>query len=250
MRRKDGEPGQVGIWGWCYQALVLLGGGVTDIRGSIGGNTFARSAAGNYVRSRIKPVNPRSPDQNTRRANMAYLTKYWSSGLTEQQRTDWRGYATATSWTNKLGQSITINGLAAFVRLNVLHMLIPSVVVADAPEASGHGGGVTFTFSAESDTTKIQLDEPGGAFDKDENGHEGWLFMGIPAEVGKLSIPKGFKYIGRFWGSLGAPLSFPLEFDAAYTMTSGQRITCRVMYNDPQHRVSGPFWNQQIAAPS
>ncbi len=231
-------------------ALIMLGGGVTDIRGSMAGNTFSRSAAGNYVRSRKKPVNSRSPDQNARRANVAYLTKYWSGTLTEQQRVDWRAYAQASTWTNKLGQSITINGLAAFLRLNALHRLTFSTVIADAPLASGHAGGVTFTFTAETDTSKIQMAEPGGSFDKDTDVHELWFFMGIPAEAGKISIPKGFKHIGGVRGDVGAPPAFPLEIPAAYTMTAGQRVTIRAMFRDENQRVSGPHWYQQVAAPS
>lgn len=228
-------------------ALVMLGGGVTDIRGSIGGTTFSRAAAGNYARSRKKPVNPRTPLQNSRRAEVAYLTKFWSNELTEQQRTDWRAYVQGTSWTNKLGQAIEINGLAAFIRLNVFHRMIPSVVIANAPTAMGHGGGVTITFTPEWDTTKIQLDEPGGAFDKAIDIQNMWVFMGIPTEAGRLAPPKNFRYIGRVWGSSGAPLSFPYELDAAYTMAYGQRITLRAMFHDEHYRVSGPFFAMALA---
>ncbi len=231
-------------------ALVMLGGGVTDIRGSIAGNTFSRSAAGNYMRSRKKPVNSRSPDQNARRANVAYLTKYWSGTLTDQERTDWRAYAQATTWTNKLGQSIVINGLAAFLGLNTLLLLIGEAIRAAAPTATGHAGGVTFTFDAESDTSTIELDEPGGAFDKDTDDHHLLLFMGIPSEAGKISIPKGFKYIGKTSGDSTTPDTYPLDIPAAYTMTAGQRVTVRGMFMDEAFRASGPFWYQEASAPS
>ncbi|GAI58374.1 unnamed protein product, partial [marine sediment metagenome] len=38
-------------------ALVKYGGGITQMSGSIAGNTFARNRYGNYVRSRTKPIN-------------------------------------------------------------------------------------------------------------------------------------------------------------------------------------------------
>lgn len=231
-------------------ANILLGGGVTDIRGSIGGSVFSRCAGGNYMRARMKPVNPKSGLQNTRRANTAYLTTYWSKTLTDQQRTDWRAYAAGTSWQNKLGQSISINGLAAFLRLNAFQLLIPSAVIAEAPTAMGHGGGVTFSFDAENDTSKIQLAEPGGVWDTDVDIQNAWLFMGLPAEAGRLATPKGMRYIGRIWGSSGTPLSFPYELDAAYTMQAGQLITLRMMFHDEHYRVSGPFWATATAAPS
>jgi len=231
-------------------ALLKFGGGVTDIRGSIGGTTFSRCAGGNYMRARTKPVNPRSPTQNARRSRVAYLSTYWSKTLTEQQRTDWRAYAAATSWTNKLGESININGLAAFLRLNALVLLYSSTVIAAAPLATGHAGGVTLAFTAENDTTKLQLAEPGGAFDKSDNDHMLMIFAGIPAEAGKLSIPKGFKYVTHLAGNLAAPQVFPFEMTAPYTMAAGQRITIKAMFKDESNRVSGPFWVQAVAAPS
>lgn len=231
-------------------ALIALGGGVTDIRGSIAGTTFARAAAGNYARSRKKPVNPRSALQVQRREAVAYCTKFWSETLTEQQRTDWRAYASGTTWTNKLGQTITINGLAAFLRVNALQRLIPSSLISPAPTAMGHAGGVTLSFDAENDTTKLQIAEPTGAFDKDTDIHTLWLFQGIPSQPGRLAVPKGFKYLERIWGSSGAPLSFPYEVDSAYTMAIGQRITIRATFQDEHYRISGPHWATVIAAPS
>lgn len=231
-------------------ALIKLGGGITDMRGSIAGNTFSRCAGGNYARGRMKPVNPRTALQNTRRAEIASLTRHWSNALTEQQRIDWRAYATGTTWTNRLGEAIEINGLAAFVRLNALERLTPAPIIEHAPTAMGHGGGVTLAFDAENDTSKLQLAEPGGAFDKDVDIMTLWIFMGIPREVGALSLPKKWNYIGRVWGSTGAPLTFPYEMDAAYTMNVGQRISIRAMFHDADYRVSGPFFAQAIAAPS
>ena len=229
-------------------ALVMLGGGVTDIRGSIAGTTFSRSAAGNYARSRKKPVNPRSALQTLRRANVGYLTKYWSNTLTEQERTDWRAYAAGTTWTNKLGQSIAISGLSAFLRLNALHRMTWSTVITAAPLAMGHAGGVTITFAAESDTSKIQMNEPGGAFGKSIDLQELWFFQGLPTEPGRITTPKGFKLIGGVRGNSGAPPAFPLEIDSAYTMTAGQRITIKAMFHDENYRCSGPFFGSVLAA--
>lgn len=229
-------------------ALVKFGGGIAALSGSIGGTTFARSKAGAYARQWTKPVNPRSALQMARRSNVAWLSTYWSKTLTEQQRTDWRAYATGTTWTNKLGETITINGLAAFLQLNVLQRLIPSVIIPDAPTAMGHGGGIDFSFAAESDTSKIQIAEPNIAFDKDTERHNIWFFQGLPTEAGRLATPKGFRYIGRVWGSALNPLTFPYELDSAYTMQAGQLITLRAMWHDEHYRVAGPFWATDIAA--
>jgi len=229
-------------------ANITYGGGITDIRGSIGGTCFSRGAGGAIARARVKPVNPRSTLQTARRARTAYLATYWSKTLTEQQRDDWRAYAAGTTWTNKLGQTIEINGLAAFIRLNAVVLLYSSTVIAAAPLAMGHAGGATYAFAAESDTSKLQLAEPGGAFDKSTDGHVLFCFCGLPTEAGQLAIPKGFRYVAHCAGNSGAPPTFPLEFSAPYTMAAGQRVTCRFMFLDENNRLSGPVYATDLAA--
>jgi len=216
----------------------------------MGGTTFSRCAGGNYIRARTKPVNPRSPLQIIRRSNVGFLTRYWSETLTEQQRTDWRAYCTGTTWTNKLGETIQINGLAAFLRLNALRLIVGYAVSADAPTAMGHAGGNTITFAAHTDTNKIQIDEPVGAFDTDVPGHMMCFFQGIPSEPGRIATPKGFKYIGYFHSTGGGTPAFPVELTSAYTMQDDQRITLRSRFRDDKDRVSGPFWATATAAPS
>ena len=231
-------------------ANILLGGGVTDIRGSIGGTTFARGAGGNIARARVKPVNPRSALQVERRAQVAFLTKEWSSTLTDQQRADWRAYAAGTTWTNKLGQTIEINGLAAFLRLNTLLLIIGEPVRAAAPTAMGHAGGVTITFDAETDMSNIELDEPGGAFNKDLDDEHVIVFQALPVSPGVVHGTRGLRFIGVTSGDLALPPTYPADIASAYTMNIGQNITCRAMHIDPQFRVAGPTEFTEAAAPS
>lgn len=231
-------------------ALVMLGGGVTDVRGSMAGNTFSRNKGGNYLRARTKPCNPRSTTQNTRRAKLAYLTRAWGKTCTEQERTDWRAYALGTTWHNKLGQVVEINGLAAYLRLNALIGILEGTHRFAAPTAMGHAGGIAFTFLAESDTSKIQLNLPTGSWDNAMLGHHLLLFQGIPTEVGCIGIPKGFKYIGETYGHPSAPVTYPFEINAAYTMAEGQRVTLRGIFLDEDYRVAGPFFSMVLAAPA
>lgn len=231
-------------------ANLLFSAIVSDARGSIGGVTLSRGRGGAIARARVKPVNPRSVLQNTRRANAAYLAKFWSNDLTEQQRDDWRAYAAGTNWTNKLGQSISGSGNAAFLRHNTLTIISGVTVRSEAPTAMGHAGGVEFTFAAQNDTGKIVVDLPTGAFDKDTEYHQLLLFMGLPTEAGQVAAPKGFRYLGIIYGNSTTPLTFPHELDTKYTMQEGQRITIRSMFQDADYRNSGAFFSTIVAAPS
>ena len=231
-------------------ALVKLGGGVTDIRGSIGGTTFSKCAAGHYMRARTKPVNPRSPTQITRRANVAYLTQHWSGSLNEQQRIDWRAYAKATTWHNKLGESIVINGLAAFLRLNAFLRMLGAAIREEAPTATGHAGGITVVFTAEHDTGLIKIADPGGAFDSGNGLHLISFQMGFPAEAGRIATPKGIRYIGYGYGKTEGPPAWPLDLPTAYTMQNKQFITLRARFKDENFRLSAPCWATATAAAS
>jgi len=228
--------------------LLKFGGGVVDARGSIGGTTFSRCAGGNYARARTKPVNPRSETQIARRANVAYLTTYWSKTLTEQQRIDWRAYATGTTWHNKLGETININGLAAFLRLNALRRMDALSVIDEAPLAMGHAGGAVFTFEAWPTLGLLHMAEPTGAFDAALDENKLWIFQGLPTEAGRISNPKGMKYNFMLYGSSAAPLTFPFDIATKYTFNAGQRITLKAMFQDENYRVSGPEFAHAIAA--
>lgn len=229
-------------------ALVKLGGGVTDIRGSIGGTTFSRCQGGNYMRARTKPTNPRSTLQTARRANVGYLTKYWSNDLVEQDRDDWRAYAAGTTWHNKLGEAIEINGLAAFLRTNALAALQAVPAIVGPPTAMGHAGGVQFTFLAESDTSKLQVAEPTGAWVNTEATNVLFFSAGLPTEAGQLAIPKGFRHIAALPGITPGGQVWPYELDAPYTMALGQRVTMSAMFMDANFRISGPHIASVLAA--
>lgn len=231
-------------------ALVKLGGGVTDARGAIGGTVFSRGKGGNIIRSNKKPCNPRSSLQEPKRALAAWISKSWSNTLTEQQRTDWRAYAAGTGWTNRLGEAIEINGLAAFLQLNALYTIPSPTLHADAPTAMGHSGGVTLTFAAESDTKFLQFNAPGGAYDNDTDFHNIWLFMGLPTQPGQIALPSGFRYIGRLEGGKEPAITYPAQLEAAYTMAAGQRITVGYIFTDDNHRTNTKLFVTDIAAPS
>lgn len=230
-------------------ALIKLGGGISAITGSVGGTTFARNKSGAYMRQWTKPVNPRSPLQNTRRAIMARLARSWSSDLTPQERTDWRAYVMGTTWTNKLGETIEIGGNAAFMRLNALLAVGGEAFRSAAPTATGHAGGISFAFAAESDGTNIAMAKPSAPFDESTPDHMVYFFQGIPTEIGHIATPKGFKYIGRVYGH-ATPLEYPVDIPSAYTMTAGQFITIKAMWHDDDFRVAGPFWATDEAAAS
>lgn len=92
---------------------------LAQISGSINGTTFSHNRGGAYARNRSIPSNPGTDRQDQVRTALGSLAKAWGSSLTEQQRTLWRAYGAGTTVTNRLGDSITLSGIAAYQRINL-----------------------------------------------------------------------------------------------------------------------------------
>lgn len=90
----------------------------SQISGSVGGVTFAKSSQGMYMRSRQVPVNPASSRQNHVRDIMRNLVVRWNQTLTQAQRDGWALYARNVTRANRLGDSIKISGQNWYVGAN------------------------------------------------------------------------------------------------------------------------------------
>ena len=218
--------------------LVTYGGGVVDARGSMAGNTFSRNKGGAYVRARIKGVNSKSALQVVRRAVQSAASAAWSS-LTAAQRTAWGTYALNTSWTNKLGASINIGGIAAFTRLYTLRILAGLAAPTAAPTMTGHASGTVVTFSAITSTQVVTLAVPTLGWDKDTDDDTLLIFQGMPMPPSRESAPIRFNFLQAIAGSTGSPESFPLALDATkYPFIEGDRLSLGLVHIDPYNRVS------------
>lgn len=114
-------------------ALILAGGLVSEIRGSIGSHTFARNRSGAYARNRTVPINPATPAQVIARANMSSNVASWQNDLTVAQRETWNDAAALAPQTNRLGQTIHLTGQNWYIRANQLLLLTGQTAVTAPP---------------------------------------------------------------------------------------------------------------------
>lgn len=114
-------------------ALTSFGNGVTDMRGSISGNTYTRTKAGAMTRARVKPTNPQSEAQLEQRSILTELSTYWAQTLTQAQRDGWNEFGVAFPSTNKLGAVINLAGFNAFQRCNGALMAAGLAILNAAP---------------------------------------------------------------------------------------------------------------------
>ncbi len=114
-------------------AKVLFGGGVAEIRRSLAGNTFSRNKGGSYMRQRVRPINPQTPDQIQKRENLSELAKAWGAELTQTQRDGWTAFAEINTIVDVLGQVLQLSGIQMYIRLNQRLLIAVQARIDDAP---------------------------------------------------------------------------------------------------------------------
>lgn len=106
---------------------------LAQISGSIAGATFAHNRGGAYARSRALVSNPQTARQSEVRTSMASLATMWRDSLTQAQRDDWIAYGGTVSVVNRVGDTISLSGIAAFTRVNMFRVasldLAPTLTV-------------------------------------------------------------------------------------------------------------------------
>lgn len=145
-------------------ALLKLGGLIADIRGSIGGVTFARNRGGAYARNRTAPINPSSPRQIEVRATFASLTNRWTTILTEAQRAAWELYAENVPLPNTLGELRQVTGLNMYVRSNSLIEDTDGIQIDAAPVIFTVGPTITPTITVDEAADEFSITDL-GAYD-------------------------------------------------------------------------------------
>jgi len=140
-------------------ALILTGGGITAIRGKVGGHVFSRAKSGAIMKSRTTGVNPRTSAQTFARAQLATQSKNWSNNLSLSDQNSWNALALVNPSTNVFGQTLYLSGQQLFVQCNcnLALALVPSLTTAppdlnvlpytsaSVAVSSAAGGTITFT---------------------------------------------------------------------------------------------------------
>ena len=216
-------------------ALVKLGGGVVEMRGSIGGTVFSRNRFGAYARNRSKPVNPNTPRQQAVRSIIALLRSMWFGTLTQDQRDAWASYADNVPMMNRLGETQHLTGYNMFCRTNAVGQQNGLALIANAPtEFSLAEMDPTLAIAPTVDDGKIAV-----SFDRllpwaAETGGYMVVYQGLPCDK-TINFFKGpWRRIGNIAGVDGAAPSSPQSLSVAYPIAVGQKqfVQCRILRKD------------------
>lgn len=96
---------------------IKFGAIVTDGRGKLGGHVLAKNRSGNYMRTKVTPVNPQTTYQQAQRSALGTLSSGWS-GLTESQRNQWDSAVVDFQKTDIFGDLKSPTGKNLYTGLN------------------------------------------------------------------------------------------------------------------------------------
>lgn len=223
-------------------ALIQTGGGVVNISGSVGGNTYSRNRFGRYMRQKSIPVNPNTAGQQSVRNALGALTTIWSSTLTAVQRTAWNLYASNVDMLNKLGETINLTGFNHFIRSNLEYLRQFSATINAGPvvfELPGQDG--TFAITASEATQQISVVHDVGMPWADEDGAAMFLYQGVPQNGQRNFFGGPFEFLANIPGINGAPAGSPSLHAVVKAIAEGQRQWCYARIVRADGRLSTEF---------
>lgn len=230
-------------------ALVKYGGGILEIRGSIGGQVHSKNRYGNYIRQRTIPVNPNSTRQQAVRADLAFLVEQWSAILTVAQRDAWAVYAAAITMTNKLGESIKLTGFNHFVRSNVSILNNALTYVPDGPvilSLPGSDPDFAVAFSEATQEISVTFDEEAAWVDQDLGFMS--IHQGMPQLATRNFFGGPFRRIGLIAGDAITPPTSPQVISVSFPIAEGMKDWAFGRISTEDGRLSEIFRHDAIVA--
>ncbi|MHC4406602.1 MAG: hypothetical protein ACYTG0_43820, partial [Planctomycetota bacterium] len=147
----------------------------------------------------------------------------WDTVLTQAQRDAWDVYAANVSWVNRLGQTITLNGLNHFIRSNTARVVSGIARVDTAP--------VIFDIAAADTALAVTASEATQDLTINGDGAAAWIgeadawyfsYMGLPQNGGRKFFGGPYRFLTATPGA--GPPPFPITIAGSFPFAEGQRI--------------------------
>ena len=225
--------------------LARYGGGVLEMRGSIGGQTHSKNRYGHYIRARTTPVNPSTNRQSEIRSAIQELAQRWSGSLTQLQRDLWEVYAAAITRTNTLGEQIKLTGYNHYIRSNSIRLQNAVNTIGDGPGLlTLPPGDAIFACTVDEAAQEISIVfNPLLDWNDQDFGHM-FISMSIPKAAGVAFVGGPFRQAGFLTGINGAPPASPQVLDAPFPVVEGQIVKCIARISEEDGRLSDFFRDQ------
>lgn len=208
-------------------ALIVFGGGVTNIVGSHSGNTFSKNKGGSYMKKKPHGTNPATTAQVMNRNLISNMSKAFSFTLSDAERAAWRTFAATYPVINKLGNSTFLSAQQIFSKLNcpvvfqggTMATTPPISTAINTPTSlvvtatSGGAGSVTIASTATGSSGSEML----------------VVYSSPPLNPGKNFVSSALRQLGSAI-AIGSTVDITLQYLTLFGLlptSGGQRIFCR-----------------------
>lgn len=116
-------------------AKVLYGEMISDMRGKLNGTVHSKNRSGQYMRTKVSPVNPQTSFQANVRSSFAFFTQNWRA-LTAAQRASWNAVVDQFQKINVFGKSFKVTGANLYIGLNRNIATIAGTAITSPPTPS------------------------------------------------------------------------------------------------------------------
>lgn len=202
-------------------AIMRPGPLAGQMSGRVGGIVFSRNRGGDYVRNGPSPVNPQSSYQTAVRNGLAVASSYWDD-MSDTARAAWKAWAQVNPVQNRIGESIRLQGNAAYVACYSRKAVLGHPMLADVPTRSAPSPLLTITPTFDIGAGAFQL-----AFTATPllDEFKVWILGCVITNVGVSFVKNRLRH---FYTSVSAAAS-PLDIESAFTTrfgapTVGQKV--------------------------
>jgi hypothetical protein len=215
---------------------------VTDMQGSIGGNTFRKSRFGTIMYPKWVPTNNPTEEQSRVRAILGGSNAAFEA-LDADQKAAWGTYAANSPMYTKNGALYTPSAREAFIKFYLIASMAGITPIENGPTAFGLPSDPgNIVASASADTQKLSIafhpaDEPFG-----ETGGYLLVYCSMPQSASKQTLQGPMVFAGKIAGNGTTPLTSPnttIDIPFAAAEGHGLFLDLRVMRADG--RISEPF---------
>jgi len=205
-------------------AIMRAGALAGQLSGRVGGIVFSRNRGGDYVRNGPSPVNPQTSYQVAVRNAMSLASTRWND-MAATARAAWTAWAQNNPVQNRIGETIRLQGNAAFVSLNSRLAFLGTAVVDTPPVVSAPPPLLTLTGT---------FDIGAGAFQAAYTatplpaGAKLWVYGCRPMSLGISNVRNRLRHFITGGAAGASPLDIETAFYARFgTPAVGEAIIIR-----------------------
>lgn len=231
-------------------ANIQTGSIVADIRGSVATETYSRNQGGLYVKSRTGPSGEPTAKQLAVTDAMTLLSQAWSGTLTDQQRQDWRSYASQHPQPNCWGVRSLTNGYTRFISVNFPYARIYDQVYTASPPTAPPLGPPHFTPLVDVSLAMIIIPVPVMPQIPADQTYNCYVYEGtvVPPGVNYYSSP--FSYLNILLRTYATWVASPPGATTALPLVAGQKLYVRIrIQNRVTFAISPPAISSAIIVP-